>query len=276
MCCAQGGNLIDPRAIVDPSAEIGSGVEVGPWTIIGPDVTIGDSCWIGPHAIIKGPTVIGKRNKIFQFATVGEDSPALAYGGEKTTLIIGDNNVIREGVTIHRGLAQGKGSTLIGDNNLCMAYVHIGHDCDVGDYVIMANNASLAGHVSVGDHANLGGYSGILQFRCVGAYSHVSAFSFVVKDVPAYVTVAGNPALAVGMNSEGMRRRQLPKNVMRSLSNAYKVVYRKGLTVGEAAAALEVEANRFPEVRLFVDAVCSSENGIVRPRHEVEVQRRYL
>lgn len=258
--------MIDPRAIVDPSAELGSGVEVGPWTIIGPDVTIGESCRIRPHVIIKGPAVIGKRNQIFQFSTIGEDSPALAYAGEKTTLIMGDDNVIREGVTIHRGLAQGKGSTVIGNNNLFMAYAHIGHDCEVGDHVIMANNASLAGHVSAGDHANLGGYSGILQFRRVGAYSHISAFSFVLKDVPAYVTVAGNPALAVGVNLEGMRRRQLPRDVIRALRDAYKIVYRNRLTVGEAVRELEDEANRFPEVRLFVDAVCSSENGIVRPR----------
>ena len=165
--------MIDERADVDPGAELGADVEIGPWSVIGPGVVVGDGCRIGPHAIVRGPTVLGRRNRIFQFATVGEDTPALsAYGGEPTTLTLGDDNVIREGVTIHRGMLQDRGATLIGNNNLFMAYVHVGHDCEVGDHVIMANNASLAGHVSVGDHANIGGYSGILQFRSVGAHAH--------------------------------------------------------------------------------------------------------
>lgn len=259
--------MIDPRAIIDPSAVVGADVEVGPWTMIGPDVTIGDGCRIGPLAIIKGPTVLGKRNQVFQFATVGEDTPALAYRGEPTTLIMGDDNVVREGVTIHRGMLQDRGATVIGNNNLFMAYVHIGHDCVVGDHVIMANNASLAGHVSVGDHANFGGYCGVLQFRSVGAFTHIAGFSLVLKDIPAYVTAAGNPARAVGLNLEGMRRRAVSKKAAAALEGAYRTVYRAGLTVKEACDALEEEANRHLEVRMFVDAVRSSENGIVRPRH---------
>ena len=258
--------MIDPRAIIDPSAELGSDVEIGPWTIIGPDVTIGDGCRIGPHVIIKGPTKIGRRNRIFQFSTVGEETPAVAYGGEPTTLTIGDDNVIREGVTIHRGLIQDRGATIVGNNNLLMAYVHIGHDCEVHDNVIMANNASLAGHVFVGDRANIGGYAGVLQFRSVGADTHLSAFAYVIKDVPAFVTVTGNPASAVGMNIEGMRRRDVPKDVMSALRNAYKVVYRQGLRVSEACDALADDASRFEEVALFVETVRASEHGIVRPR----------
>ena len=150
---------------------------------------------------MKGPTKIGSGVKIFQFATVGEDTPAFAYAGEVTTLQIGDRTVIREGVTIHRGMENGGiGSTIIGSDCLLMAYVHVGHDCIVGDNVIMANNASLSGHVEVGDHANFGGYSGVPPFRKIGAYSHIAAFSLVLKDVPAYMTVAGNPAYAVGLN----------------------------------------------------------------------------
>ena len=262
----ESGRLIDPRAIIDPSAEIGDDVEIGPWSIIGPDVTIGDGCRIGPLAIIKGPSTLGKRNQVYQFATVGEDTPALAYSGEPTTLTMGDDNVVREGVTIHRGMLQDRGATVIGSNNLFMAYVHIGHDCEVGDHVIMANNASLAGHVSVGDRANIGGYAGVLQFRSVGAFTHIGAFTYVLKDVPAYVTAVGNPALAVGLNVEGMRRRAVPKAVSAALGRAYKTVYREGLTAKEACDALEEEANRHPEVRMFVDTIRSSEHGIVRPR----------
>ncbi len=258
--------MIDPRAIVDVGAELGSGVEVGPWSHIGPGVSIGDDCRIGPHAIVKGPTEIGQRNRIFQFASVGEDTPALAYGGEPTSLRIGDDNVIREGVTIHRGMLKDRGVTVIGDNNLLMAYVHVGHDCEVGNGVIMANNASLAGHVTVGDGANIGGYAGILQFRTVGAYTHVAAFSYVIKDVPAYVTALGNPARAVGLNVEGMRRRQAAPETITALRRAYKVVYRRGLTAREACAALEGDSGHCPEVATFLASVRASRHGIVRPR----------
>ena len=258
--------MIDPRAIVDVGAELGAGVTVGPWSQIGAGVTLGDGCHVGPHAVVKGPTEIGKRNRIFQFASVGEDTPALAYGGEPTSLRIGDDNVIREGVTIHRGMLRDRGVTVIGNNNLLMAYVHVGHDCEVGDGVIMANNASLAGHVTVGDGANIGGYAGILQFRTVGAYTHVAAFSYVIKDVPAYVTVSGNPARAVGLNVEGMRRRKVAAETIAALRLAYRVVYRRGLTVREAGAALEREAAHCADVQAFLASVYASKHGIVRPR----------
>ena len=258
--------MIDPRAIIDPSAVIGDDVEVGPWSIIGPDVTLGDGCRIASHAIIKGPATLGRRNHVFQFATVGEDTPALAYGGEPTTLTMGDDNVVREGVTIHRGMLRDRGATVIGNNNLFMAYVHIGHDCEVGDHVIMANNASLAGHVTVGDHANFGGYSGVRQFRSIGAFTHIGGFAGVAKDVPAYVTAAGNPARAVGLNVEGMRRRAVPRAVSAALNRAYRIFFRSGLTAREACDALEEDADRYSEVRMFVDSIRSSEHGVVRPR----------
>ena len=209
--------MIDPRSIIDPSAELGSDVHVGPWSWIGADVEIGDGCWIAPHTVIKGPTRIGRNNKIYQFSTVGEDTPALAYDGEPTTLEIGQDNVIREGVTIHRGTVQDRGATVIGDGCLFMAYVHVGHDCVVGNHVIMANNASISGHVVVGDYANFGGYAGVPQYRRIGAHSHVSGMSLVLKDVPAYMTVMGNPASAISLNVEGMRRRGYDKALIAAL-----------------------------------------------------------
>ena len=258
--------MIDARAIIDPSAELGDGVEVGPWTLIGPDVVIGDGCVIGPHAVIKGPTRMGAGNRIFQFATIGEDTPALAYRGEPTRLEIGDGNVFREGVTVHRGMEQGQGATVVGSHGLFMAYVHIGHDCTVGDHVIMANNASVSGHCTVGDHANFGGYVGVPQFRNIGAHTHIAGMSLVLKDVPAYVTVAGNPAAAVGMNVEGMRRRGYGPELIAILRGAFKVLYRSGLTAEEACERLRTEHADCPEVECFVASVEASEVGVIRPR----------
>jgi UDP-N-acetylglucosamine acyltransferase len=258
--------MIDARAIVDPSAKLGEGVEVGPWSIIGEDVELGGGCWVSTHVIIKGPTTIGRNNRIYQFSTVGEDTPAVAYQGERTSLTIGDNNIIREGVTIHRGMVQDASNTSIGNDCLLMAYVHVGHDCVVGNNVIMANNASLSGHVHVGDYANFGGYSGVPQYRKIGAYTHIAGMSLVLKDVPAYMTVGGNPASAVGLNIEGMKRRGYSKDLIKELRNAHKVVYREGLTVKEACTLLEKPAEEHPEVKLFVESIQSSKVGIIRPR----------
>ncbi len=259
--------MIDGRAIVDTSAVIGANVTIGPWTYIGPDVEIGDDVEIKSHVVIKGPTRLGSGVKIFQFATVGEDTPAFAFEGEETFLEIGDNTVIREGVTIHRGMAKGGlGKTVIGKNCLLMAYVHVGHDCVVGDHVVMANNASLAGHVVVGDYANFGGYSGIPQFRSVGAYTHIAAMSLVLKDVPAFMTVSGNPAVAVGLNAEGMKRRGYGEDTMRAIKEAHRTVYRKGLNVEEALAALKDLRAQHPEVDTFAASIEASEWGIIRGR----------
>jgi len=205
---ATDGSLIDGRAIIHPSAKIGKNVRIGPWTLIDADVELGDNVEIASHVVVRGPTRIGDNVKIYQFSTIGEDTPAFAYEGEETFLDVGSGTTIREGVTIHRGMVKGGiGRTAVGKNCLLMAYVHVGHDCIVGDHVVMSNNASLAGHVTVGDYANFGGYSGIPQFRAVGAYTHIAAMSLVLKDVPAYMTVSGNPAVAVGLNVEGMKRR---------------------------------------------------------------------
>ncbi len=259
-------NSIDARAIVDPDARLGQEVEVGPWSVIGPGVVIGDGCRIGPHAIVKGPTRMGSGNRIFQFATIGEDTPALAYKGESTELEIGDDNVFREGVTVHRGMLQGRGKTVIGSNGLYMAYVHIGHDCTVGDHVIMANNASVAGHCTVGDHANFGGYAGVPQFRSIGAHTHIAAMSLVLKDVPDFVTAAGNPACAVGINAEGLRRRGTDGVAVNCLKEAFRVVFRSGLTVEEACERLCADYPDSAVISRFIASIRASEVGIVRPR----------
>jgi len=264
--------MIDPRSIIDPSAELGNNVTVGPWTMIGADVVIGDDCWIAPHVVLKGPTTIGRNNRIYQFSTVGEDTPAIAYHGEPTTLEIGDDNVIREGVTIHRGLIQDLGTTIIGNHCLLMAYVHIGHDCVLGDHVIMANNVAISGHVQVGDYANFGGYSGVAQFRIVGAHTHIAAMSLVLKDVPAYLTVTGTPAYAVGLNVEGMRRRGYDDELIKTLRRAHKVVYREGRTVNEACEELANSAREIPEVGLFVQSIRDSQKGIIRARGRGQIE----
>ena len=258
--------MIDARAIIDPDARLGDDVEVGPWSVIGAGVEIGDGCRIATHTVIKGPTRMGRGNRVFQFATIGEDTPALAYRGEPTVLEIGDNNVFREGVTVHRGIAQGRGKTVVGSDGLFMAYVHIGHDCLVGDHVIMANNASVAGHCTVGDHANFGGYAGVPQFRYIGANTHIAAMSLVLKDVPDYVTAAGNPACAVGMNAEGLRRCGYDVATINQLREAFRVVFRLGLTVDEACERLTADYPDSVEIGRFIASIRASEVGIVRPR----------
>lgn len=261
--------LVDERAMVDPRAQLGNNVAVGPWSIIGPDVVVGDDCEIGSHVVLRGPTVLGRGNKIYQYSTVGEGSPAFAYKGEPTTLTIGDDNVIREGVTIHRGLATDRSRTVVGNSNLLMAYVHIGHDCVLGDRIVMANNASVAGHVTVGDEAVLSGYVGVPQFRSIGAYSFVSAMSLVTKDVPAYVAADGNPAGAVGLNVERLRRLGLDENVKKALQDAYNTVFRRGLTLKEALDELQEPADAHAEVRCFVDSIEKSDYGIIRERRRL-------
>ncbi|WP_304641796.1 acyl-ACP--UDP-N-acetylglucosamine O-acyltransferase [Pseudomonas sp.] len=255
---------IHPQAIVDPAARLADDVEVGPWTFIGPDVEIGAGSVIGPHVVMRGPTTIGCGNRIFQFASVGEDCQDKKYKGEPTRLVIGDNNVIREGCTIHRGTIQDQGVTTIGSNNLLMAYVHVAHDCVVGNNIIMANNATIAGHVHVGDGAILGGYTTVHQFCHLGAWSMSAANSAVFKDIPAFVMVGGNPAEAHGMNFEGMRRRGYSPELIAALRRAYKIVYRQSLTLQDALAALAESAEQYPEISLFRDSILASTRGITR------------
>ncbi|MFT0212983.1 acyl-ACP--UDP-N-acetylglucosamine O-acyltransferase [Pseudomonas sp. F1_0610] len=255
---------IDERAIIDPSAKIADDVEIGPWSIIGPNVEIGAGCVIGPHVIIKGPTRIGCNNRIYQFASLGEDTPDRKYKGEPTRLVIGDNNIIREGVTMHRGTIQDRDETTIGDHNLIMAYAHIGHDSVVGNHCILVNNTALAGHVHIGDWAILSGYTLVHQYCHIGAHSFSAMGAAIGKDVPAFVTVSGNPGEARSMNFEGMRRRGFSNEAMHELRTAYKIIYRSGLTVEEALAELAESAKNFPEVELFCSTIRSSTRGIIR------------
>ncbi len=255
---------IDRAASIDPSAVIGNNVSIGPWTLIGPDVVIGDNCVIHSHVVIKGPTTIGRDNEIYQFSTLGEDTPDMKYAGEPTRLEIGDNNTIREGVTIHRGTVQDRGVTSIGDDNLIMAYVHIGHDCAVGSNTVMVNNASLAGHVEVGDWAILSGYALVHQFVTIGTHSFIGAVTYLTQDVPAYVMAAGIPAQAKTINSEGLRRRGFSKEQISAIKRAYKIVYRQGNTLDEAIVELEPLAREHPVVDTFVVSLNSGQRGLVR------------
>lgn len=255
---------IDPHALVDPAAQLADDVQVGPWSIIGPDVEIGEGTIIAPHVLIKGPTRIGKYNHIYQFSSIGEDTPDLKYKGERTRLVIGDHNIIREGVTIHRGTVQDRSETTIGDHNLFMAYVHIGHDSVIGHHCILVNNTALAGHVHIGDWAILSGYTLVHQHCHIGAHSFSGMGTAIGKDVPAFVTVFGNPAEARGMNFEGMRRRGFSADVIHALRNAYKLVYRQGRTVEDALGELSQLADQYPEVALFRDTIQRSTRGITR------------
>lgn len=255
---------IDPRAIVDPSAQLADGVTVGPWSIIGPDVVIGEETHIASHVVIKGPTRIGKRNRIYQFSSIGDDTPDLKYKGEATRLVIGDDNVIREGVTIHRGTVQDRAETTLGNHNLIMAYAHVGHDSVIGNHCILVNNTALAGHVHVGDWAILSGYTLVHQYCHIGAHAFSGMGTAIGKDVPAFVTVFGNPAEARSMNFEGMKRRGFSSEAMQALRRAYKTVYRQGLTVEEALCELDEAAKQFSEVALFRDSIQASNRGITR------------
>jgi len=255
---------IHSQAIVDPKANIAPGVEIGPWTTIGPDVVIEEGTVVASHVVIKGPTHIGKNNKIYQFSSVGEDTPDLKYQGEITRLVIGDNNVIREGATLHRGTIQDRGETVIGNDNLLMAYVHIGHDSVVGNHCILVNNAALAGHVIVGDWAILSGFTLVHQFCHLGEHCFTGMGSAVGKDIPAYMTVAGAPAAARSINMEGLKRRGFSREEISMLSKAFKIIYRRGLTLEKAIEELGSLSSNTAVLTPLLDSLKSSKRGIVR------------
>ena len=255
--------MIHPNAIIDSSAVIGKNVTVGPWTTIGPGVNIGDGCHISSHVVIKGPSNLGKNNKIYQFSTVGEDTPDLKYKGEPTRLVIGDNNTIREGVTIHRGTIQDKNETRIGDNNLLMAYAHVGHDSLVGSNIIMGNNSAIAGHVEVGDWAIISGYSLIHQFVSLGPHCFIGPAAFVYHDVPAYVTAFGSPAEPRTINREGLKRRDFSIEQIALANKAYKILYRRGLQLDEALKLI-AELGDDVVISMLLQSLERSTRGIIR------------
>ena len=256
--------MIHPTAVIDPAAELAEDVSVGPYSVIEANVTIGAGTDIGPHVVIKGTTRIGSQNRIFQFASIGEEPQDKKYAGEPTSLEIGDRNTIREFVTINRGTAQDDGVTRLGDDNWIMAYVHIAHDCRIGNETIFANNASLAGHVSVGDYAILGGFTLVHQFCQIGAYSLTAFGSGISKDVPPFVTVGGTPAKAHGLNMEGLRRRGFPEESRKALRRAYRTLYREKLSLQDALTALREQAASCAEVGMLVEFLEKQSRGIVR------------
>ncbi len=256
--------MIDEHAIIHPSAKLAKGVTIGPGTIIGADVEIGEGTWVGPHVVIQGPTVIGKNNKIFQFASVGDAPQDITYQGEPTRLEIGDNNIIREFCMISRGTVKGGGLTRLGHNNFFMAYTHIGHDCVVGNHIIMVNYSALSGHVVIDDYANIGAYAAVHQFCYVGAYAFIARATYVTKDVLPYIMIAGHTTSACGINTVGLRRGGFSSAAIDCLRRAYKIIFRKGLTVQQAVAELELLQEECPEVLPMIDILNQSTRGIVR------------
>ncbi len=256
--------MIHSTAIVDPSAQIASDVKIGPYSIIGPDVTIASGCDIKSHVVINGPTKIGPNNTIFQFSSVGEDPQDKKYAGEPTLLEIGSGNLIRENVTINRGTVQGGGITKIGDNNWIMAYVHIAHDCIVGSENIIANNASLAGHVILDDHVVLGGFTLISQFNYIGSHAFSAMNSVISRNVPPYVLVSGHMAKAVGINTEGLKRRGFSANQISNIKKAYKAIYRSGLKIEDALNELSAMTQESLELECLITFLDKQQGGIVR------------
>lgn len=255
---------IHPTAIIDPGARLGDGVSVGAYSIIGADVEVGDNTWIGPHVVINGPTRIGRDNRIYQFASLGEAPQDKKYKGEPTRLEIGDRNVIREAATINRGTVGGGGVTRVGSDNWLMAYIHIAHDCQVGSNTIFSNNASLAGHVVIGDWVILSGFTLVHQFCSIGDHAFTGMGSAIAKDVPPYLMISGNPAQPHGVNSEGLKRRGFSPESIRQLRNAYRVLYRSGLSLDEAKGELERLAEDQAELRIFVEFLGNSRRSVIR------------
>ncbi|MFA6409663.1 MAG: acyl-ACP--UDP-N-acetylglucosamine O-acyltransferase [Gammaproteobacteria bacterium] len=258
--------MIDKTAIIEKGANIAENVSVGAYSVIGKDVTIGENTIVGPHVVIQGRTSIGKNNKIFQFASVGADPQHKQYAGEDTSLEIGDNNVIREYCSIHRGTKQGHGYTKIGDNNFLMSYVHIAHDCILSNNITFANNATLAGHVNVGNNVVLGGFAVVLQFCSLGDYCFVAGETGVLKDVLPYVLVSGyhEQVKTYGLNLIGLKRNGFSKETLQHLKNAYRIIFRQDLTVKQALPKLEAMLTKCPEVAGMIEMLKKSKRGIVR------------
>ena len=256
--------MIDPRAIVAGDAEIADGVDIGPFTVIGAGVRIGAGTRIGPHAVVNGPTTLGRDNHVFQFASIGDAPQDRKYAGEPTRLEVGDRNVFREFCTVNRGTAGGRGVTRIADDCLFMAYSHVAHDCTIGNHCVLSNCTALAGHVELGDWVILSGYAGIHQYCKVGAHAFLANNAAVTRDVPPYVVVAGSPAEPKGVNSEGLKRRGFDAAQIGHIKDAYRLLYRSGLKLADAGAELGRRAAAQPELQPFVEFLAASERSIVR------------
>jgi UDP-N-acetylglucosamine acyltransferase len=252
---------VHPTAVVDPHAELDSDVEIGAYAVIGPHVRIGAASRIGPHVVITGRTTIGARNRIFQFASVGEIPQDRKYAGEPTATRIGDDNVVREYVTIHAGTAQDRGETSIGNGNWFLAYTHVAHDCVVGNHTTFSNNAQIAGHVRVDDWVVLGAYAGVHQFTRIGAHAFLAAGAIVLQDVPPFVTVAGAPAKPAGTNNEGLRRRGFSADDISAVRRAYKALYRKDLSLAQAREEIGESVKEAPALAPLAEFLAEEGRG---------------
>ena len=255
---------IHPTAIVHPGATIGEGVEIGPYSIVGEHVSIGNNTWVGPHVVIEGHTTIGADNRVFQFCSIGAVPQDKKYAGEPTRVEIGDRNTFREYCTVNCGTVQDVGVTRVGNDNWVMAYVHVAHDCQVGNNCIFANNSQLAGHVTVGDFTILGGFTGVHQFCTIGAHSMTAVGTVLLQDLPPYVMAAGNTAQPFGINAEGLKRRQFSPESIQAIKRAYRTLYKSGLMLEEAKEKLAEAAREHPEVQLFLDFLAVAQRGIIR------------
>lgn len=256
--------MIHPQAVIDPSAKLADGVCVGPFSVIGADVSIGEGSDIGSHVVIEGPTVIGRENKIYSFASIGGDPQDKKYAGESTSLEIGDRNVIREYCTISRGTVQDAGVTRIGDDNWIMAYVHIAHDCQIGSNTIFANCATLAGHVVIEDYTILGGFTLVHQFCKLGAHCFTAMNSVISKDVLPFTMVSGHMAKPHGLNTEGLKRRGFSSECIAQLKSAYKLIYRSGLTLEQAIEKIEAMSDDCAEIGQLLTFIKGVTRGVVR------------
>ena len=255
---------IDPRAVVSAKAQLADDVEVGPFAVIGDDVVIGPGCWIGPHAVINGPTRLGAENRVFQFASLGDAPQDKKYRGEPTRLEVGDRNMFREYCTVNRGTVTGNGVTRLGDDNMLLAYTHVGHDCTLGNNIVLSNLVMLGGHVEIGDWVTMSGYAGAHQFSKIGAPAFIGNNTAVTRDVPPYVLATGNPAEPRTINAIGLKRRGFTEAQVRNIKNAYRVLYRSGLKLEDAVVKLQEMAAEHAELRIFVDFIGKATRSLVR------------
>ena len=256
--------MIHPTAVISDSATIGENVTIGPFCVVDDHVTIGDGCILKSHVVVRGPTRIGKNNKFYQFSSIGEDCQDKKYAGERTELVIGDDNEFREGVTVHRGTIQDNSITIIGSRCLLMVNAHVAHDCVLGNDIILANNVAIAGHVHIDDFVIVGGAVGIHQFCKVGAHAFLGAGGIILRDTPPFVMVSGTKNIPQGINSEGLRRRGFDKDEIMAIKRAYKVIYREGNTVAEAVEILSSQEADSSGVALMTAFLKNAERGIIR------------
>ncbi|MEP7311877.1 MAG: acyl-ACP--UDP-N-acetylglucosamine O-acyltransferase [Pseudomonadota bacterium] len=255
---------IDPRAVVAPTAQLADDVEIGPFAVIGDGVVIGPRCWIGPHAVVNGPTTLGADNRVFQFASLGDAPQDKKYKGEPTQLIVGDRNIFREYCTVNRGTVTGNGVTRIGSDNMLLAYTHVGHDCTLGDKIVLSNLVMLGGHVELGDWVIMSGYAGAHQFAKIGAHAFIGNNTAVTRDVPPYVLASGQPAEPRAINSEGLKRRGFSAEQIRNIKNAYRVLYRSELKLEDAVVELTRMAEEHEELKIFVEFIGRATRSLVR------------